>query len=342
MLGERPSPPTPGRPRPSLRSRRVILSALTVLVVTALTVVVVVEVQPGPPRSENHQPSTRPPLAATPRPDPGVLGVYAGYQNQAGVQAVTRMLDRPVKQAMDFFDPTSWSSMEASPARLVPAWSGYQMTWSIEMLPNSGGSLRQGATGAYNGHFKSMAASLVALGEGSSVIRLGWEFNGFWYPWGASACESCFVAYWRQVVGAMRSVPGAKFEFEWSPSAGLETFPLVDAYPGDAWVDIVGLDIYDEVVGTADPTARWSHLVTETAGLDWITAFAAAHAKPIAFPEWGLGWGSAGGGDNAYFIRRMAAFIATHRVVSAIYWDYVTSTLDRSPHARKAFAASFS
>lgn len=330
-------------PRRTRVRRRV---ALGVAVVALAAVVVSVS---GDVRGADGRPSFRSSagsaqqLAQVPvaHPDPGVLGVYAGYTNLAGVQAVATMLGRPVTQAMDFFDGTNWSSIEHSPANEVPKWSGYQMTWSVPMLPQSGASLRVGATGAYDSHFAAVADYLVANGQADAIIRLGWEFNGNWFPWSAGNCLRCFVEYWRQIVQTMRAVPGAGFRFEWAPAASITGFPFADAYPGNNWVDIVGLDIYDMTMQATDPADRWQVLLTETVGLDWLAGFAAAHHKPIGLPEWGLGWGPAGGGDNPYYILQMAHFIASHDVVSAIYWNYASSSLQGAPQARKAFVAAF-
>ena len=46
-------------------------------------------------------------------------------------------------------------------------------------------SLKAGAHGDYNAHFKALAENLVRYGLGDSVVRLGWEFNGGWYAWRA-------------------------------------------------------------------------------------------------------------------------------------------------------------
>ena len=332
------------RPR---RSRRVAARVLPLVVVAAVVGVAVAQGarQPVAVRSFGaaaplKQPSHRGP---PPHPPPGVLGFYAGYENLSGLRTAAGLIGRPVAQAMDFLDGTSWQTIVGSPANVVPAWTeaGYQMTWSIPMLPNSGGSLLEGATGAYDNYFASVAAYLVAHGQGSSIIRLGWEFNGFWFSWSADSCQSCFVSYWRQVVDTMRSVPGARFRFEWAPAAGLMPFPIAAAYPGDAWVDIIGLDVYDEVYHDKTGPTRWNDLLVENLGLDWLTSFASSHHKPIGLPEWGLGFPPAGGGDNPYYITHMADFIATHDVVSAIYWEYGTSSLDRAPRSLRAFIAAF-
>ena len=185
----------------------------------------------------------------------------------------------------------------------------------------------------HNQYFATLARAMVAAGQGSSIIRLGWEFNGIWFPWGASGHAGQFVAYWRQIVTTMRSVPGADFTFEWNPSRGdLGAGNLAVFYPGNKYVDYVGLDVFDvEWQSYPGAKAEFSHIEAGPYGLDWLAAFSKQHNKPMVFPEWGLGWGQSnngaavtgsgavGGGDNSVFITDMTRWFATHRVFEATY-----------------------
>ncbi len=279
-----------------------------------------------------------------------VVGLYAGAADTSAVSTVSSLVGHRVTYAMDFLDGSSWSTLD-DPAWLLSKWNGTgdRMIWGLPMLPNSGASLSTGATGAYNGYFVTLAQRLVAGGQGSSIIRLGWEFNGGWFPWAANGQAAAFVTYWRQIVGAMRSVPGARFSFEWNPTRGDQGVgSLSNYYPGNAYVDYVGLDVYDvEWQNYPGQVAEWNHIVTQSYGLDWLAFVGALLGKPLALPEWGLGWtsgGMVGGGDDAYFVSHMASWIATHQVANAIAWDYGSNPLPSSsePAARAAFAASFS
>ena len=78
------------------------------------------------------------------------------------------------------------------------------------------------------------------------MIRFGWEFNGNWFPWAAQGCASAFVRYFDDIVTTMRAVPGTHFTFEWNPTRGdLGVGNLSQYYPGNKYVDDVGLDVYD-------------------------------------------------------------------------------------------------
>ena len=282
-------------------------------------------------------------LWVVPGPDRLVLGAYAGYTDTVGLAAFSRTVGFRVDKAMDFLDGTSWRTIDLSPAHEVPIWdrTGYRMTWGIPILPNSGASLQVGATGAYDAHFETIARYLVAHGQASSVIRLGWEFNGDWFSWSAAGCPACFVSYWRHIVTTMRAVPGEQFLFEWNPAAGTGALAPPAAYPGNRFVDIIGLDVYDNVPGIVRPAARWNHLLFEPFGLAWVVGFAESHGKALSFPEWGLGWPPEGGGDNAYFVTHMARFILSlPNVDNANFWDYGTS-LSAAPRAQAALSRAF-
>ena len=82
-----------------------------------------------------------------------------------------------------------WTGPGGSLAWLTDAWAGkgYTLSLGVPIIPtdSSGvaqGTLAAGATGAYNSYFVTLAQTLVAAGEGNSYLRLGWEFDGNWYP----------------------------------------------------------------------------------------------------------------------------------------------------------------
>jgi Glycosyl hydrolase family 26 len=204
------------------------------------------------------------------------------------------------------------------------------------------------ASGADDGYYKTLAENLVAGGFGSSYIRLGWEFQGSWFPW--NICnqdgQKDFVPAFRNIVTSMRSVSGADFKFIWNPDDSSNTScsgQLEDYYPGDSYVDMVSADVYDTNGGSESDSARWTELVngvnaggwTATApepvngqafkgyGLNWLVAFAREHNKEIGLPEWGL-WstGSNGGGDDSYFVNQMASWIKSYATGPTIFWNY--------------------
>ena len=159
--------------------------------------------------------ATAPVAAATSGSNPpgNVIGAYQGAANVAGANALSSQLGHRLKYVTDFMDPTSWSSMENISWETKP-WSssGYTVVWGVPMIPNTGGAtLAAGAAGTYNGYFKTLAQNLVAQGQANSLIRIGWEFNGNWFPWKANGQAANFTQYFRNIVNTMRSAPGQYF-----------------------------------------------------------------------------------------------------------------------------------
>ena len=212
----------------------------------------------------------------------------------------------------------------------------HRMAWAVPMLPEQGGAtIQQGATGAYNFHFEKLAKLLVANNQGDSIIRIGWEFNSDSFQWSAKKDPASWVAYWRQIVNTMNSVPGANFEYNWSPATGssMGTFDSAKAYPGDAYVDIIGQSLYDHSMSfkPAQYVERWANIYNQPGGLKWLADFGKAHNKPIAFSEWGLtkscdGWDS---GDDTYFIQKLHDYISNNNVAYESYFNHDPSSCEQ-------------
>ena len=239
------------------------------------------------------------------------------------------------------------------------AWapSGYGLVLAVPLCSPARGhtlSLAQGARGAYNSHFVILAENLVREGEGGAYLRLGWEFNGNWYKWRVRNARGAidFAAYFRNIVTAMRSVPGQSFKFVWNPNAGNSfgnAYTPAQAYPGSAYVDYIGTDLYDEAwVQPLNPGTAWNRQLTGPWGLDWLSSFAAAEGKPIAFPEWGVAIRSDGHGlgDDPYFVNEFVSWITTHDVAWTSIFSFDGNQQDditdgSFPHALAAFRADF-
>ena len=199
------------------------------------------------------------------------------------------------------------------------------------MLPNSDFTLAAGAAGDYDSHWVSFGNVLKDNGAANLILRLGHEFNGKFYPWSAVGKEANFVTYWRRIVDILRAVPGQKFLFEWCPLGGVANTDPALCYPGNDYVDYIGLDQYD-VISVPDgttPGQRWTKMVNNKYSLQWHKDFAARHGKPMTFPEWGVSTrknDSLGGGDNPYFITKMMEWFSNSPTLYAAYFEYNTPT----------------
>ncbi|MDX6718113.1 MAG: hypothetical protein QOJ63_367 [Solirubrobacteraceae bacterium] len=289
------------------------------------------------------------------------LGVYAGAGDPAAVAQFESRVGHPVSIVHDYLARDSWTSI-SSPDWSIGVWgpSAYRdrMLYTVPMLPDSGGTLAAGAAGQYDAYFRTLAQKLVAGGQGRAILRLGPEFNGNWFKWtiAAPGGPADFASFWRRIVTAMRAVPGAAFRFDWSPSSGSswlngQQLDAAAAYPGDAYVDYIGLDQYDAswIADHADPLKRWDGYMNQQFGLLWHKNFAAAHNKPMTFPEWGLSRRADGygGGDSPEFIEKMHAWITANNVAYNLYFDYADSVAESRlfigafPNATARFLALF-
>ncbi len=123
-------------------------------------------------------------------------------------------------------------------------------------------------------------------------------------------------------------LPPAPVRLVWNPQGyGSPDIPQNSAqayYPGDAYVDVVANDLYDQSFNAAwDANER---------------LYAAHPGKRYAIGEWGL-WSV----DDPAFVERMATFVKTHpRVEFAVYfsgpagspWDLATKPSSRTAYRR--------
>ncbi len=192
---------------------------------------------------------------------------------------------------------------------------------SVDLPPfPASGSWKEAAAGSYDLYYRRMGQRIAQLRtQAPTILRLAWELNISGSPYGATGS---FAAGWRRAVTQIRLGAGAassSIYFSWClagllPSDG--SSPLTAFWPGDEYVNLVGIDEYDMPATTAD-----SFPIGQT--LDAVAAFAAKHNKKMAIEEWGLHHTNQGGdgGDNPIFIRDMFGWIKTHTSI-LLYEQY--------------------
>ncbi len=254
------------------------------------------------------------------------LGVFLGT-SKGEARSFGGWLGRRPDYVVDFSTRGTWPEIY-NPSYMLKEWQGsdYRTVYSVALLPaNQAATIKDGAHGDYDKYYKMLAQNLVAHGQGDSILRLGWEFN-----LGSSHYSTPnpgdFIAYWRSIVTAMRSVPGQKLQFDWNVNVGDTTYDGTLYYPGSQYVDYIGVDVYDVSwtpstypypAGCSAACRRgrqetvWERLSDGTGGLSYWSSFARAKGKPMTLPEWGM-WtrpDGHGGGDDPYFITQMYNFI---------------------------------
>jgi mannan endo-1,4-beta-mannosidase len=110
------------------------------------------------------------------------------------------------------------------------------------------------ADGRSNGYITRFAQTVRALNL-PIAISFGHEFNGFWYPWGTTTgtTSAQFVAAWRLIHRLFAAAHASNVIWIWNPNviSGEPLLPLSAYYPGDAYVDWVGVTGYFAASGPA-------------------------------------------------------------------------------------------
>ncbi len=272
--------------------------------------------------------TSTPAAAATP-----LLGAYVGGGN---VQAASFEADTGTELTLvsDYLPAGSWANI-SDPTWITRTWAGtgHRLALSVPMLPSGATpsvGLAAGASGNYNSYFLTLAQRLVSGGLGNTILRLGWEFTGNWFPWAATNATLAgeYAEYFRQIVTVMQTVPGQQFQFDWNPTPGPQPYDLTLAYPGDQYVDYVSMDVYDQSWSpNHTPQSTWRSIETNGYGLDWLASFAAQHNKEMALPEWGISVypGGYGNGDDPYFIQQLSSWINSNNVGYFSYFNFNAS-----------------
>ncbi|MFJ9630159.1 glycoside hydrolase family 26 protein [Streptomyces sp. NPDC101175] len=287
----------------------------------------------GPGCVPGGEPPPRPVRAAPVDPSgpSTAYGAYVGY----GPEAVRRVaefgawLGRSEPRVGHAYLPgDTWAGIEGATGDLEQ-WAAWRrdrqdrlLVLNVPMLDRSEAHLSDdvvraelgdGAGGRYDDHFLALARRLVDLGVPDTEIVLGWEMNGTTYTHRCAPDPTSWKRYWARIVTAMRSVPGQRFRFDFTPNRGHDAIPWPDCYPGDAYVDVIGMDAYDAPRGLS-----FTDQLTEPYGLLAQVDFARAHHKPIAYPEWGL----FDNGDNPTYMGGMLTWMAAQHPLYQTISDY--------------------
>lgn len=259
-------------------------------------------------------------------------GAYSGISIQETSEFGT-FRNRPVATTTQF-QPSGTRSDMANVDYLAQNHRGRSgILLSTAFWPqNEQGSLALAAKGAYDGIYKQLATNLVGKGMGGITLRPGWEFNGDWMPWRVLTPTDAynFRVTWARYVTAMRSIPGARFKFDWAPVAinGLQNPAL--AWPGTKYVNFVGMSVYNytpNALSTA-PAKRFQQLKTWRYGLNWQVNFAKTKKLRVTYPEWGQinrpFNPTVSSGDDSYFILAMWYWFRAVKPAYEMYFDVDT------------------
>jgi len=100
--------------------------------------------------------------------------------------------------------------------------------------------------------------------RGPIILRFAHEMNGRWYPWGITQYDNTaarFVEAWQHIWEIFQEVGATNVLFLWSPAREycvgcVSEYRYEDFYPGNKYVDYVGLNAYNGA------RSRWRSLAT--------------------------------------------------------------------------------
>jgi hypothetical protein len=278
------------------------------------------------------------------------LAFEYGVINQSQITASEELTGMTYNCISTFANPaTNWTVWETPWMFSIPSdgWDAWlkaspvhQVVVGMDLIPQSVSNTKDPLTweqacaaGNYNQYATALAQNLVSYGAGSIVIRLGLEANGDWeadYVGSTTQEMSDWAKCYDNEVTAMRAVAGTHFLFVWNPNLCTADLPLSAWYPGNSYVDIMGIDAYDQDCTTQKTVAQegWASYSSDSArnaegdpnfpSLDNMETFAAAHGKPLSFPEWGI---QSGTSDDAQYVNGMAALFKHSEFSFESYFD---------------------
>ena len=211
-----------------------------------------------------------------------------------------------------------------------------QLILGVNLIPNDLANIkdplsweRSCAAGHFDSYATQLGATLVHAGLKNSVLRLGPEMNGKWendYVGDTSQEQNLWASCFAKEVTALRHVTGEHFLIDWNPNACVENIPYLHFYPGNAYVDILGLDLFDQSCVAPNTPYTFQQLANEPASLTKFEAFAAATKKPMSFPEWGYLYGPIK--DDPGYFNGIGTTVAHRDFAFESYYDY------QKPHPR--------
>ena len=190
--------------------------------------------------------------------------------------------------------------------------------------------------GDFDSYLLSWAQGIKSLGY-PVAIRFAHEMNGDWYPW----CETVngnragdYVGAWRHVHDVFRSAGVTNVTWVWSPNARWDdsTPPLSLLYPGDEYVDWVGISGY---YGTGDwaDYRSFDSIFTDT--VDEIRVFT---RRPLVITETGATDDS---GRKVEWIEETFRSLPRHKDIIGLIWFEVDKELDWRVVSSRASAEAF-
>lgn len=153
------------------------------------------------------------------------------------VQGLSFFADMDQKKPREEEIVNSFSSGRAIMFNLQPRRTGDPKDISREFV----GSRFE--AGDHDQTIRKIAKMMAKFSPLPIFVRFAFEMNGDWFNWGGD--PKSFVPLWRRMVEIFRWEGASNVKWIFSPNYLPHPERIKNYYPGDAWVDLVGPDIYD-------------------------------------------------------------------------------------------------
>jgi hypothetical protein len=198
--------------------------------------------------------------------------------------------------------------------------------------------LRAIATGRYDGYVRR-AARAAAKWKHPLLLRFAHEMNGNWYPWGRGHGNTAAVykRAWRHLVRIFRREGASNVMWVWTPNVDNSgKYPFRGLYPGDAWVDWVGLDGFNW--GKKGEWTSFRQVFGHSYG-----ELTQISRRPVIIAETGSTQG--GGNKAAWVSRALRREIPRLRRIHAVVWfderfNGIDTRVDSSRASLRAFRSA--
>ncbi|SET22348.1 Glycosyl hydrolase family 26 [Natronincola peptidivorans] len=185
--------------------------------------------------------------------------------------------------------------------------------------------------GDYEDYFQRLAQDIKAYGH-PILFRLNNEMNGDWCPYSgyfSSKDSTLYNEVWKYVYGIFEENKVDNVLWVWNPHdlsyPGFMVNHYLTYYPGDRYVDIIGLTGYN--TGTYYPGEVWRGF--REIYDDLYQEYAALFQQPLMITEFGA---SSIGGDKIAWIEEMFQYMRNYeRIKIAIWWSGTDWDSDRNP-----------
>ena len=242
---------------------------------------------------------------------PDLVGYFSGWDRPFRPDPVTRAWSRGMLPTL------TWESQPSTAANNVVDAPDYS-------LPVILGDPAAGVPGKYDDYLRQYARDIKALGL-PLAIRLDHEMNGTWYPWSEQVNGNNpgdYAKVWRHVHDIFEQ-EGANQYVIWTwapnivnnlPAAAQDVTALANLYPGDGYVDWVGLSGYYRPPYKAENNATFGYTFDRSLNLlrqvsnkpiilaevgasevggrkpEWVRSFFSAFARPENADIIGFSW----------------------------------------------------